>query len=135
MHMINLIQPSSALSRRIFRWPLKTALTPVLALLLCLLAGGASASLAQTTGSATLRGIIKDQNGAIVASATVTLKSVRTQSERKAKTSSDGNYAFTAVEPGSYDLKVEAAGFKVLAQNAVTISPGDNRGLDLILEV
>jgi hypothetical protein len=99
------------------------------------MAGGASASLAQTTGSATLRGVVKDPNGAIVAGATVTLKSARTQSERKAKTSSDGNYAFTAVEPGAYELKVEAGGFKVLAQTGVTISPGDNRGLDLTLEV
>jgi hypothetical protein len=109
--------------------------TPVLALCLCLLAGGASASLAQTTGSATLRGIVKDPNGSVLSNATVTLKSLRTQSERKVKTNSDGNYAFTTVEPGAYELKVEAAGFKVLSQTGVTISPGDNRGLDLTLEV
>src|SRR5262245_38836233 len=135
MKMNRLIRPSSALSERILKWPLRMGITPVLALCLCLLAGGASASLAQTTGSATLRGVVKDPNGAIVAGATVTLKSLRTQSERKAKTSSDGNYAFTTVEPGAYELKVEAGGFKVLSQTGVTISPGDNRGLDLTLEV
>jgi hypothetical protein len=106
-----------------------------LALCLCLLAGGASASLAQTTGSATLRGVVKDPNGAIVAGAQVTMKSVRTQSERKVKSNSDGIYVFSAVDPGVYDLRVEASGFKILSQTGVSISPGDNRGLDITLEI
>jgi hypothetical protein len=128
MSIKKLIQPSSALSERLLRWPMMTAL----ALCLCLLASGA---LAQTTGSATLRGVVKDPNGAIVAGATVTLKSLRTQSERKIKTNNDGNYAFTAIEPGAYEMKVEAAGFKALSQTGVTISTGDNRGIDMTLEV
>jgi hypothetical protein len=135
MNMIKSIQATSALSERLLQSPLRTAFTHVVALCLCLLAGGASVSLAQTTGSATLRGVVKDPNGAVVGSAVLTLTSVRTKSERKAKTNSDGNYAFTAVEPGAYDLRVEANGFKALAQTAITISPGDNRGLDLTLEV
>lgn len=135
MNMKRLIQPSSALSERLLRWPLRMVFTPALALCLCLLAGGASAALAQTTGSATLRGIVKDPNGSVLANATVTLKSLRTQSDRKAKTNSDGNYAFAGIEPGAYELKVEAAGFKVLSQTGVTISPGDNRGLDFTMEI
>src|SRR5262245_35408152 len=129
------IQSSSALSERLLRRPLRTVFTSVLALCLWLLAGGASASLAQTTGSATLRGIVKDPNGAIVSGASVTLKSVRTQSERKTKTNNDGIYVFSAVEPSNYEMKVEAGGFKVLSQTGITISPGDNRGLDVTLEV
>ena len=134
--MMNLIQTSlSVLSERLSRSPQMTVLAPSLALCLCLLAGGASVSLAQTTGSATLRGVVKDPNGAVVAGASVTLKSLRTQSERKVKSNSDGNYTFTAVEPGAYEMKVEAGGFKTLSQTGLTISPGDNRGLDLTLEV
>ena len=60
---------------------------------------------------------------------------MRTQSDRKTKTNSDGIYVFSAVEPSNYELKVEGAGFKVLTQTGVTISPGDNRGLDFALEV
>jgi len=129
-----LIRPSSALSERLLRLPLRIGIAPALALCLCLLAGGASAALAQT-GSATLRGVVKDPNGALVSNATVTLKSLRTQSERKAKTNSDGNYTFTAIEPGAYELKIEGTGFKVLSQTGLTLSPGDNRGLDFTLEV
>src|SRR5262245_20418089 len=115
MKFMKPIQPSSALSERLSRWPLSRGFTSVLALCLCLLAGGASAALAQTTGSATLRGVVKDPNGALLSNATVTMKSLRTQSDRKTKTNSDGNYAFTAIEPGAYELKVEAAGFKILS--------------------
>jgi outer membrane receptor protein involved in Fe transport len=110
-------------------------IAPALALCLCLLAGGASAALAQTTGSATLRGVVKDPNGSAVAAATVTLKSMRTQSERKVKSNSDGIYVFSAIEPGVYDLKIEATGFKVLSQTGVTLSPSDNKGLDVTMEV
>ncbi|HKQ76938.1 MAG TPA: carboxypeptidase regulatory-like domain-containing protein [Blastocatellia bacterium] len=134
--MTKLIQTSlSVLSERLSRLPLMTVYAPSLALCFCLLAGAASVSLAQTTGSATLRGVVKDPNGAVVAGATVTLKSVRTQSERKAKSNSDGNYAFAAIEPGAYELKVEAGGFKTLSQTGFTLAPGDTRGLDLTLEV
>src|SRR5215813_11929570 len=136
IRMTKLIKTSlSVLSERLSRSPVSTLFAPGMALCLCLLAGGASVSLAQTTGSATLRGIVKDPNGAVVAGASVILKSVRTQSERKAKTNSDGIYVFTAVDPSNYELKVEASGFKTLSQTGVTISPGDNRGLDLTLEV
>ena len=130
-----LIRPSSALSERLLRLPLKMGIAPALALCLCLLAGGASAALAQTTGSATLRGVVKDPNGSAVAAATVTLKSMRTQSERKVKSNSDGIYVFSAIEPGVYDLKIEATGFKVLSQTGVTLSPSDNKGLDVTMEV
>ena len=60
MNMKKLIQPSSAPSERLWRLPMMTAL----AVCLCLFASGA---LAQTTGSATLRGSVKDANGAVTA--------------------------------------------------------------------
>jgi hypothetical protein len=92
-------------------------------------------ALAQTTSSATLIGTVKDPNGAVVAKATVTLVNPRTNAERKATTSSDGVYAFVAVDPGVYTVKVEATGFKSLTQTDVTLSPNDKRGLDVTLEL
>lgn len=96
---------------------------------------GVTPLLAQSTGSATLRGTVKDPQGAVVPNATVTLTSQRTLAERKTKTNSDGTYVFPAIDPGVYDLKVEVGGFKTLSQKDVTLSPSDNRGLDLSLEV
>lgn len=106
-----------------------------LGLLAFLLLSGAATARAQVSTSATLRGTIKDPNGAVVAKATVTLISDRTQTERKTTTNSEGNYTFAAIDPGSYSLKVEGTGFKTLSQTGVVLSPSDNRGLDLTLEV
>ena len=73
---------------------------------------GVQPAVAQSTGSATLRGTVKDPQGAIIRGATVTLINERTKDERSAKSSEDGTYTFTAVSPGSYTLKAEAPGFK-----------------------
>src|SRR5262249_15992224 len=50
-------------------------------------------------------------------------------------TNSEGSYAFAAIDPGNYSLKVEAGGFKTLSQTGVVLSPSDSKGLDLTLEV
>ncbi|HMX30474.1 MAG TPA: carboxypeptidase-like regulatory domain-containing protein, partial [Blastocatellia bacterium] len=70
-----------------------------LGMLALLLLSGATSAIAQVSTSASVRGTVKDPNGAVVAKATVVLISERTQSERKTNTSSDGAYAFTAVDP------------------------------------
>ncbi len=93
--------------------------------------GGASAQ----TGTATLRGTVKDPTGAVVVNASITLISTRTLGERKTATNSEGSYTFAAIDPGTYTLRVEAGGFKSLSQTNVTLSPAESKGLDLTLEV
>lgn len=90
---------------------------------------------AQNTGSATLRGTVKDTKGAVVNGATITLVNDRTQEERTAKTSEDGTYTFPALAPGSYTLKAELQGFKTSIQNNVAIETSGTQGIDLTLEV
>ncbi len=134
--MIKLIQTSlSVLSGRLLRPPLMTVFTPGLVFGLCLLAGGASVSLAQTTGSATLRGTVKDQNGAVVAKATVTLVNESTKDERKTVTNQDGIYVFSSVTPGTFSVRVENSGFKKAEQTGLILSPSDTRALDITLQV
>ncbi len=76
---------------------------------------------AQSTGSATLRGTVKDPQGAVLRDATITLVNERTKEERRTKSSEDGTYTFTAVAPGTYTLKAEATGFKTASQPNVMI--------------
>jgi Carboxypeptidase regulatory-like domain/TonB-dependent Receptor Plug Domain len=106
----------------------------------CALAGvlymlAAPAALAQTTSSATLRGTVKDPTGAVVRDATVTLTNKQRGDQRQAKTSDDGTYSFTSVDPGAYTLRVEAGGFKVSEQTNLSLAPSETRGLDVSLEV
>lgn len=95
----------------------------------------ASITLAQTTGSATLRGSVKDPNGAVVAGATVTITSERTKAERKVATGEDGVFVFSSLTPDTYTVKVEAASFKTAQQTGLVLAPSDTRGLDVTLEV
>lgn len=101
---------------------------------LLFLALAAPASFAQTTGSATVRGVIKDANGDIVPGATVTLTSQKTGLSRTTRSSSDGVYVFAQVDPDTYTLKVEASNFKTYVQTDLTLAPSDTRGADVGLE-
>ncbi|HJP94922.1 MAG TPA: carboxypeptidase regulatory-like domain-containing protein [Pyrinomonadaceae bacterium] len=92
-------------------------------------------ALAQTTSSGTLRGTVKDPAGAAVPDATLTLTNERTKDERTTRSSSEGLYAFTAVTPGNYTLKVEARGFKTASLSSVAVETNSVRGLDINLEL
>ena len=103
-----------------------------LACLLFLLAS--PAALAQTSGAATLRGVIKDPGGAVVPGAAVTLVNTARGDQRETKSSDDGTYVFTAVDPGVYTVRVGGQGFKT-SEVTVTLSPSETRGLDVEMEV
>ena len=111
-----------------------TALLIGLAVCLSLVAG-AHPALAQSTGSATVRGTIRDPQGAVVPNANVTLVNERTKEERKATTNDEGGYVFAAVTPGTYTVRVESGGFKTAEQSAVNVETSSTRPLDINLEV
>lgn len=97
------------------------------------LLSAASVSLAQGSSS-TIRGTVKDPQGAVVRGATVTLVGGQRGDERKVTTGDEGSYTFTSVDPGPYTLKVEMAGFKTY-QQTFTLSPSETRGIDAELEI
>ena len=75
------------------------------------------AAFAQTeTGQ--IIGEVKDPNGALVAGAAVSVKSVETGVERTATTQEDGTYVVTNLQPGLYDVTVNATGFAAKTQQA-----------------
>lgn len=82
-----------------------------------LLSQGMTLALAQAeTGSIT--GTVKDPNGAVVSAATVTVKAVDTGAERRSVTTDAGAYIVTNLQPGIYDVKIEAQGFAARTQRA-----------------
>ena len=92
-------------------------------------------SLAQSTGSATLRGSVRDAAGSVITRASVRLLNEGTSDERRTATNDEGGYTFSALNPGSYAVTVESSGFKTYQQTGIVISPSDARGLDIRLEV
>src|SRR5712664_582133 len=85
--------------------------------------------------TARLTGFVKDQSGATVAAATVTLTNQGTNISRTTTTDSDGSYLFSLVEVGSYLMTVEHAGFKKNVQSGIKLEVNQNGRLDITLDV
>ena len=62
--------------------------------------------------SARLQGTVQDQTGAVVPSALVSVVNVKTQAKVQISTDVTGNFTFLSLSPGTYNLTVEAAGFR-----------------------
>src|SRR6266545_2417346 len=63
-------------------------------------------------GTSSVRGIVKDQQGNVVAGAVVTLINLGTSASRTATTSEIGAFTFESVPIGDYKVECEAKGFK-----------------------
>ncbi len=73
------------------------------ALALCVTSAGAQ-------GRATLRGAVKDEAGAVIVGATVTLTDA-SGAQKTATSGADGGFTFTGLTPGKYLIRAEATGF------------------------
>jgi outer membrane receptor protein involved in Fe transport len=91
-------------------------------------------SFGQST-TATILGAVKDQSGAVVASATVTAKSLETGLTRAATTDQEGRYRIGELAPGSYEVQAERQGFSTQVHNNITLFIGREAALDFSLAV
>jgi hypothetical protein len=88
------------------------------AVILGLLASqGLQAPAQNATGS--MRGTVKDQDGAVLSGASVTVTSSATKATRRTKTSDDGTFSSENLQPGEYEVKVELHGFASQAQKLI----------------
>ncbi|HEV8591367.1 MAG TPA: carboxypeptidase regulatory-like domain-containing protein [Pyrinomonadaceae bacterium] len=99
---------------------------PIISLSLFAQAGGSTAE---------IKGRIADPNGAVVRGATVTLTDADKGTNRTAITDDQGEYRFLSLQPGTYKLKVEAAGFSSLVNNSVQVTVGQTADHDFALKV
>jgi len=81
-------------------------------------------------------GSVKDQSGAAVKGATVTVTDPATKHVvRTVMTNDDGAYTARDLHPQTYDVAVEAAGFKKHIASKVQVDVGKSVNLDIGLEV
>ena len=88
---------------------------------------------AQTTG--TLLGVVSDQNGAVVASATVRATNTDTGFTTSTKPNSEGSYLIPLLPLGHYSISAEANGFKKFIRSGVLVPVGQDIRVDVKLEV
>jgi hypothetical protein len=102
--------------------------------LVCLLAFTNSPAWAQVfVGSVT--GVVTDPTGAVVPGATVTLTDTSKGYEYKATADAVGRYVIRNLPPSTYQLKVEAQGFKTHVQEGVVLAVSQSSSIDVGLEL
>ena len=94
---------------------------------------GVKPAAAQTAG--TILGVVNDPSGASVPNANVTLTSIERSDVRTTASGGDGAYRFSAVDPGRYNIKVEAQGFKTKTMTGLTLDVAEEAVANLTLEV
>ena len=106
---------------------------PVAAAAVLLIAGTPAALAQANTGS--VRGEVKDAQGAKVRDATVTLTSGATKIVRTATTNEAGIYQFSAVDPGDYKIVVTSNGFKTFEVEHTDVTLAATSTVDIALQV
>ena len=94
-----------------------------------------SLALAQSAVTGAVGGAATDPNNAVVANATVTLKSMDTNKTETATTDSDGRFRFNNLQPGTYTLTISATGFSEYKQERLVVEVGRLSNIDAVLRV
>ena len=82
---------------------------------------------------AELLGQVKDQNSGLIQRATIVVTDTAS-GQSISKVAEDGNYTFTNLKPGTYNISVEANGFKQSVREGVRLSTGERVRVDVVLE-
>jgi Carboxypeptidase regulatory-like domain/TonB dependent receptor-like, beta-barrel/TonB-dependent Receptor Plug Domain len=102
-----------------------------LAIVLCVATGGSL--FAQATAS--ISGRIIDQGNAVLPGVTVTVTNTATGATRDTVTNEEGLYSIPALNPGTYSVKAELAGFAPQVRDGVEVLTGANMAVELKLGV
>jgi hypothetical protein len=83
----------------------------------------------------TIVGTITDPNDALVNGAKVTVTNVATNETRDATSNEEGTYNVTNLDPGVYRVTIEAAGFRTVVLERVTVETNARLPVDTKLEL
>jgi hypothetical protein len=92
----------------------------------------APAAFAQSLISGDIAGTVTDPSHAVVANATVELKSVDEGSSQATKTNGTGYYRFSLLKPGNYKITVKETGFSTV-ETTVSVAVGQTATADISL--
>jgi len=85
--------------------------------------------------SGTITGTVADPSHAVVVGAKVTLIAETTDTQRETITDEAGGFSFNLVQPGSYTLVVESAGFKTFRRANMALTANERLPVEVALEI
>ena len=77
--------------------------------------------------SATLSGVIKDKNDAVVPDATITVTDPANRLERQVKTDDNGQFVVPLLPPSKYNITIERVGFAPYEVRDLTLNANDQK--------
>ncbi len=95
----------------------------------------AALALAQSTGTATMTGAVTDSSGAIIPGTKITVTNADSGYVFNSVTTGEGTWYIPNLNPGVYQLKIEAQGFKAYVQNGIILRTAEQPRIDVRLEV
>jgi hypothetical protein len=93
------------------------------------------AQLAAQTPTGVIQGVISDHSGAVVPQAKVVITNVETNESHELRSDNQGRYIQLFLMPGTYIVKVEMRGFRPFLEEKVKLDIGQNRAVDVTLEL
>ncbi|HLJ76469.1 MAG TPA: carboxypeptidase-like regulatory domain-containing protein, partial [Acidobacteriaceae bacterium] len=90
---------------------------------------------AQLAGTGTIQGTVSDQSGAVIPNAQVTLTDQSTGVKHQTDTSGGGVFSFPNLVVGTYNLSVNASGFKMYTRSGIVLEVGSNIGINVSMTV
>ncbi len=93
-----------------------------------------SASLSQSDRG-TVTGTVKDPSDAVVAGATIVAKNLANGTEVKTISTETGNYTLPSLPAGTYELTIEATGFKRFVSQNILVQVNQTARINAALEV
>src|SRR5512140_463094 len=92
-----------------------------------------SAAYPQQSGSASLRGTVRDSQGKPVENAMVELRSTDSSQKKDVETDSQGAYSLPGLQEGVYGVRVTKPGYADGAINSVFVRAKEEKKVDLML--
>jgi hypothetical protein len=108
-------------------------LPSIFGLTLLLSAFLASGAFGQASYTSQVRGVVKDQTGALVPNATIRITNDATGIVVTATSDEHGLYVLTGLRPATYTIKAEGAGFRPAEQKNVVLQVDQQTSIDFLL--
>src|ERR1035438_2142203 len=104
--------------------------------LVALMVAAALSICAFAQNNASMAGTVKDSKGGVIPEATVTVVDQARASRQTVNTGAEGNFMFPELAPGTYNISVQAKGFKKSETKNVALPVASRISVgDIVLEV
>lgn len=85
--------------------------------------------------TADILGTVTDTSGAAIPGVVVRIENTETHQLKETKSTDNGSYTFTQLQPGTYNVTIAAPGFKSFSNPSLVLVAGDRARVDAPLQI